>query len=88
MHTNIMERSILLLVLLSVVLLVIGFFRPQTSLFWRKAGHTRQHSALIYLGVIAFLVFTWAVVHAANNPENYDREESLNINFQENRVNC
>ena len=37
-----------LLFVTSVVFLIIGFFRPQTSLFWVKGERTKKRSAMFY----------------------------------------
>lgn len=51
-----MEQLLGLLTLSSFALLVIGFFSPQTSLFWYKQERTKKKSALIY-GISTFICF-------------------------------
>lgn len=50
-----MESLFALLVLASFVLLIIGFFNPQKSLFWYKKERSGTKSALVY--GIALIVF-------------------------------
>lgn len=52
-----MENVYGLLFLVSSLLLVIGLFSPNTSLFWLKQNRTRGKSALIY--GCAFIAFTF-----------------------------
>ncbi len=52
-----MDNLFALLVLTSFILLVIGIFKPKTSLFWDKNAATRNKSALIY-GGLTVLFFT------------------------------
>ena len=55
-----MENLFALLVLASLVLLVIGFFSPKTSLFWDKKNEpTKKRSGMIYgIGLVAsFILF-------------------------------
>jgi hypothetical protein len=55
-----MENLFALIVLASFVLLVIGFFSPQTSLFWdKKNAATRKRSSLIYgiTLIVSFILF-------------------------------
>ena len=51
-----MENLFAILFLVSLVLLVIGLFRPQTSLFWYKKERTRKKSTLIY-GIVLLVCF-------------------------------
>jgi len=54
---TIMENLFMLLLLISLVFLIIGFFNPNVSLFWYRKERTRKRSLLIYgLSVIAFFV--------------------------------
>jgi hypothetical protein len=54
-----METLFTLLVLVSFIFLVIGIFRPKTSLFWDKNNPTRKKSALVYGGltILFFVLF-------------------------------
>ena len=54
-----MDNLFVLLVLASLVLLVIGLFKPTTSLFWDKKERTRKKSAIIYgsLTILFFILF-------------------------------
>lgn len=54
-----MDNLFALLVLASLVLLVIGLFKPATSLFWDKKERTRKRSALAYGGltILFFILF-------------------------------
>jgi hypothetical protein len=54
-----MEGLFALLVLASLILLVIGIFKPTTSLFWDKNSPTRKKSLLIYGGltILFFVLF-------------------------------
>ena len=55
-----MENLFALLILASLVLLVIGFFSPKTSLFWDKKNEpTKKRSGMIYgISLVAsFILF-------------------------------
>jgi len=54
-----METLFVLLVLASFTFLVIGIFKPKTSLFWDKTNQTRKKSALVYGGltILFFILF-------------------------------
>jgi hypothetical protein len=54
-----MDNLFALLVLASLVLLVIGLFKPTTSLFWDKKERTRKKSAIVYGGltILFFILF-------------------------------
>lgn len=54
-----MENLFALLVLASLVLLIIGLFKPTTSLFWDKKERTRKKSSLVYGGltILFFILF-------------------------------
>lgn len=54
-----MDTLFALLILASLVLLIIGFFNPNTSLFWYKKERTRTTSSLIYgISLVAsFILF-------------------------------
>lgn len=54
-----MENLFALLLLASLVLLVIGLFKPTTSLFWDKKERTRKRSSLVYGGltILFFILF-------------------------------
>ncbi len=54
-----MENLFVLLTLASLVFLVIGLFKPTTSIFWDKKDPTRKKSALVYgsLTILFFILF-------------------------------
>lgn len=54
-----MDNLFALLILVSLALLVIGLFKPKTSLFWDKKERTRKKSALVYGGltILFFILF-------------------------------
>lgn len=54
-----METLLALMIVASLVLLVIGFISPKTSLFWYKQERTRKKSAAIYgiTLVVSFILF-------------------------------
>lgn len=54
-----MENFFSLLILVSLILFVIGIFKPSTSLFWYKKERTRKKSLLIYgvLIIVSFVLF-------------------------------
>jgi hypothetical protein len=54
-----MENLFALIVLISLVLLIIGFFSPSTSLFWYKKERTKKGSLFIYgmILIISFVLF-------------------------------
>lgn len=54
-----MDNLFALLVLASLVLLIIGLFKPATSLFWDKKKRTRKKSSLVYGGltILFFILF-------------------------------
>ncbi len=56
-----------LIFLVSLVLFLIGFFKPQTSLFWYGKERTKKKSALIY-GLIAFASMILVGAFADKNP--------------------
>lgn len=54
-----MDNLFLLLLLASLVLFVIGLFRPTTSLFWDKKARTKKKSAILYgvMIIVCFILF-------------------------------
>jgi hypothetical protein len=54
-----MESLLALLFLGSLILLIIGFFNPKTSLFWDKNERTKKKSRLVYGGltILFFILF-------------------------------
>jgi hypothetical protein len=54
-----MENIFALMILASLVLLIIGFVSPKTSLFWDKGERTKKRSALIYgiSLIVCFILF-------------------------------
>lgn len=54
-----MDNLFLILLLASLTLFVIGFFRPTTSLFWYKKTQTKKKSAIVYgaLIIVCFILF-------------------------------
>jgi hypothetical protein len=59
-----------LVFLASLVLFVIGFFKPQTSLFWYGKERTKKKSALIYgLTAFASLIFIGAFADKTENQQ-------------------
>lgn len=61
-----------LLLLATLVLLIVGFFNPQTSLFWYRQQRTRALSAIVY-GVLFVLLIC---IKSANE------NDSPNVNTQ------
>jgi hypothetical protein len=52
-----MTNLFVLLFLVSFVLLIIGLFSPDTSLFWYKKARTRKISSSIYAGILILSLF-------------------------------
>jgi hypothetical protein len=69
-----MENLFMLLLLISLFLLVIGFFSPKTSLFWYKKERTRKMSLLLY-GLSTIIFFTLFGITA---PSLKDEQSKLN----------
>lgn len=58
-----MGDILVLLILANLVMLVIGFISPKTSLFWLKDERTRKKSAQVYgMFIITFVIIfgLWA----------------------------
>lgn len=72
-----MESLFALLFLSSLILLIIGFFNPKTSLFWDKKERTKRKSRLVYGGFTVLFFILFGVVSDKN-------KENTNENFIEN----
>ena len=77
-----MENLFVLLLLASLVLLVIGLFKPTTSLFWDKKERTRKKSSLVYGGltVLFFILFGVASDRKKGNSSNNNATEQTAAN--------
>jgi hypothetical protein len=74
-----------LLILTSLILLVIGVFKPQTSLFWNKTNPTRKKSLLVYSG-LTFLLFILFVTTIDKKPISNNGSTNINSEKTENRT--
>jgi hypothetical protein len=72
-----MESLLALLFLGSLILLIIGFFNPKTSLFWDKGERTKKKSRFVYGGLTILFFILFGVVSDKN-------KENTNENFIEN----
>lgn len=79
-----MENLFALLVLASLILLVIGFFSPKTSLFWDKKNEpTKKRSRIIYGITLIASFILFGVTSDEKNAGNSSRVSSNNSNSTE-----
>src|SRR4051812_23760007 len=74
-----MDKLFMLLFFAGFILLIIGLFSPQSSLFWYKKERTRKRSAQIYgIGIFILLFLIGAT---ANPKEKVTRESDTRQEF-------
>lgn len=78
-----MDTLFALLFLGSLILLIIGFFSPKTSLFWDKKERTKKKSGLIYGGLtLLFFILFGAVNDPSKSDTASNRKEKSSTQTQ------
>jgi hypothetical protein len=78
-----MDTLFALFFLSSLILLIIGFFSPKTSLFWDKKERTKKKSGLVYGGLtLLFLILLGAVNDPSKSDTATKREEKSSTQTQ------
>ncbi len=71
-----MDNLFAFLILISFIMLIIGFFSPRISLFWHKKQRTKKKSAIIY-GVM-LIIFLILLGTTSNNDPKYSTKTRSN----------
>jgi hypothetical protein len=72
-----MQTLFVILFLISLVLLIIGFFSPKTSLFWDKKERTKKRSSLIYGLIFVASIILVNITKAPSNQNSPKGKEEI-----------
>jgi hypothetical protein len=78
-----MENLFAVLILVSLVLLIIGLFKPTTSLFWDKKERTRKKSILVYGGLTILFFILFGVTSDTKNVKALSNKEQQTTAIKE-----